>query len=173
MFVSPSPDGLQLKAKKVFNEMGFDAGQAGVASGRASSKHEYEYEAPADSKRTVKYVIPGTKSGHAGEKKKIAVEDDLLYLTVVEYESKPEERFKFIQEAYPIRKLDTYNIKQEHLERSIPYKFTRKMPTFSNGVLVEEMPPPLASNASGEASGGASAAVRALDEAHAEVVQIN
>ena len=48
VFVSPSADGLQLKSKKVFNEMGFDAGQAGVAHGRASTKHEYEYEAPAD-----------------------------------------------------------------------------------------------------------------------------
>ena len=81
----------------------------------------------------MKYVIPGTKPGRAAQEKKIAVKDEVLYLTVVEYESKPEERFKFIQEAYLMHKLDTYNIKQEHLEYTSPYMFTRKMPKFSNG----------------------------------------
>ena len=71
-----------------------------------------------------------------GHKKKISVERD-VYLTVVQY--KPDEgKFLFIQEERFHRKLNTYTINQEHLEHHPDvYKFTRKMPQFSNGTLVD------------------------------------
>ena len=91
---------------------------------------EHEYEAPVAENKTLKYVMSPT-----GHKKKISIERD-VYLTVVQY--KPNEgKFLFIQEPRFHRKLATYTIKQEHLEHTTPYKFTREMPKFSNGTLVD------------------------------------
>eukprot|EP00964_Phaeocystis_antarctica_P093933 scaffold60731_cov85-Phaeocystis_antarctica.AAC.2 len=91
VFVSPNPNQLHLRKKKVVNKMEASAGQTGVANAMAGSTMEHEYEAPVAENKTLKYVMSPT-----GHKKKISVERD-VYLTVVQY--KPDEgKFLFIQE---------------------------------------------------------------------------
>ena len=145
VYVSPS-QGLKLVALKVVKKMTADAGQAGVAAGKANIKLEEEYEAPPASIRTTEKKMPAKKPGQRADEKKVFVDYELngvrhspavLYLTVVEYEN---DRYKFITEEVPIQKLSTYTIKQEHLELadSLPCKFTRNMPKFENGLLVDD-----------------------------------
>ena len=113
VFVSPNPNQLHLRKKKVVNKMEASAGQTGVANAMAGSTMEHEYEAPVAENKTLKYVMSPT-----GHKKKISVERD-VYLTVVQY--KPDEgKFLFIQEERFHRKLNTYTINQEHLEHHRP-----------------------------------------------------
>jgi hypothetical protein len=145
VYVSPSPC-LKLKVKKVSKEIGADAGNAGVAAGKATVKVEEEYEAPPASIKTTQKKMLAKQEGQPAFEMKVLVEytmngktytPDLLYVTVVEQEN---DRFKFIMEECPIKKLEIFNILPRHIEAAeqLPCKYTRKLPVFENGSLVEE-----------------------------------